>query len=236
MPEEIGACDAEFLLCEIPRQLRERRREHQRRDAALRVVGLQPAALDAMRDEVVGVTPPPRGLRPRAASDLTGRRRTRSLAMANTAVRHKPAPADAAGTLREHPQMLASSVGTQGGPFLASDPGSILASAEDWDWSGAQKEFTRAIELNPRNGTAHQRYAAYFVSMARMDDAIAENKRAQEMEPQSLMINSILGRTFYQARQYDQAITELRKSLEMDVELRAEPSVPRVGVRAAGEV
>jgi hypothetical protein len=67
MPEEIGAGDAEFLLREIPRQLREWRREHQRRDAALRVVGLQPAALDAMRDEVVGVTPTPRGLRPRAA-------------------------------------------------------------------------------------------------------------------------------------------------------------------------
>jgi len=130
MPEEIGAGDAEFLLREIPRQLREWRWEHQRRDATLGVVGLQSAALDAMGDEVVGITPTPRGLRPRPASDLTGQRRTRTLATADAPVRHKPATADAAGTLREHPQMLASSAGTQGGPLLASNPGSILASAE----------------------------------------------------------------------------------------------------------
>jgi hypothetical protein len=69
MPEEIGAGDAEFLLREIPRQLREWRREHQRRDAALGAVALQPAALDAMGDEVVGITPTPRGLCPRERSD-----------------------------------------------------------------------------------------------------------------------------------------------------------------------
>src|SRR5262245_25212857 len=142
MPKEIGAGDAEFLPREIPRQLGEWRREHQRRDAALGVVGLQPAPLDAMRDEVVGITSTPRVLRPHATSDLTGRRRTRALPTANTAVRHKPATADAAGTLREHPQMLASSVGTQGGPLLASDPGSILASAE-----GRRARYSRRRSL-----------------------------------------------------------------------------------------
>jgi hypothetical protein len=59
MPKEIGADDTEFLLGEIPRPLREGWREHQRRDAALGLVGLQPAALDAMRDEIVGITPTP---------------------------------------------------------------------------------------------------------------------------------------------------------------------------------
>jgi hypothetical protein len=72
MAEEIGAGDPEFLLGEIPRQLRERGREHQRQDRGLGRVGAQPSALDAMRDEVVGITPTPRGLRPPAASDLTG--------------------------------------------------------------------------------------------------------------------------------------------------------------------
>lgn len=74
MPKEIRSGHAEFLLGEIPRQLREGRREHQRQDAALGLVGPQPAALHAMGDEVVGITPAPRGLRPRATSDLTGRR------------------------------------------------------------------------------------------------------------------------------------------------------------------
>ena len=130
MSEEISPSHTECLLGEIPWQLREGRRERQRRDAALGLVGPQPAALNAMRDEVVGITPTPRGLRPRAASDLTGRRRTRALAPADAAVRHKPPTADAAGPLREHPEMLASSAGNQSGPLLASNPGSILASAE----------------------------------------------------------------------------------------------------------
>jgi hypothetical protein len=130
MPEEIGAGDAECLLGEIPGQPRQGGWKHQRRDAALGLVGLQSAALNAMRDEVVGITPTPRGLRPRAASDLTGGRRTRTLPTADPAVRDKPPTAQAAGPLREHPEMLASSAGTQGGPFLPSTPGSILASAE----------------------------------------------------------------------------------------------------------
>jgi hypothetical protein len=71
MTEEIGAGDPEFFLGEIPRQLRERRREYQRQDRGL--VSLQPAALDAMRDEVVGITPTPGRLRPCAPRDLTRR-------------------------------------------------------------------------------------------------------------------------------------------------------------------
>jgi hypothetical protein len=74
MAEEIGPHYAEFLLREIPRELRERRREDQGGNAALSLVGLQSAALDAMGDEVVGITSTPRGLRPPAAGILTGRR------------------------------------------------------------------------------------------------------------------------------------------------------------------
>ena len=73
MPEEIGTGHTEFLLGEIPRQLRERGREHQRQDRGLRLVGVQPAALDAMRDEVVGITTTPGRLRPGAPRDLTRR-------------------------------------------------------------------------------------------------------------------------------------------------------------------
>jgi len=73
MAEEIGAGDAEFLLGEIPRQLGERWREHQWQDRALSLVGLQSAALDAMRDEVVGITSTPRSLCPCAPRDLTCR-------------------------------------------------------------------------------------------------------------------------------------------------------------------
>jgi len=127
MPEKIGAGDAEFLLREIPGQLREGGRKHQWQDDGR---GRGRPAVDPMRDEVVGITPTPRGLRPRASSDLTGRRRTRALATADAPIRHEPPPADTAGPLREHPEMLASSAGNQCGPLLASNRGSILASAE----------------------------------------------------------------------------------------------------------
>jgi serine/threonine protein kinase/tetratricopeptide (TPR) repeat protein len=87
---------------------------------------------------------------------------------------------------------------------------------EDWDWPGARSEFQRAIELNPHNGTAHQRYAAYFLVEGRVDDALAETKRGQEIEPLSLIMNTLVAREFYHARQYDRAIEQSRKSLELD--------------------
>jgi tetratricopeptide (TPR) repeat protein len=86
----------------------------------------------------------------------------------------------------------------------------------DWDWVGAQSELQRAIELKPRDGMAHQRYAAYLQARSRLDDATAENKRAQELEPLSLIISSLVGRGFYYARQYDRALEEVRKNLELD--------------------
>jgi TolB-like protein/tetratricopeptide (TPR) repeat protein len=87
---------------------------------------------------------------------------------------------------------------------------------EEWDWLGARSEFQRAIELNPRNGTAHQRYAAYFLVEGRVDEALAEIKRAQEIEPLSLITNTLVARGFYHARQYDQAIEQARRSLELE--------------------
>jgi len=86
----------------------------------------------------------------------------------------------------------------------------------DWDWSGAESEFKRALEISPNDGTVHQRYGASLLTFGRLDDYLAETKRARELEPTSLIINSLVGRAFYYTRQYDQAINELRKTLDMD--------------------
>ncbi|HVS82218.1 MAG TPA: serine/threonine-protein kinase [Pyrinomonadaceae bacterium] len=86
----------------------------------------------------------------------------------------------------------------------------------DWDWAGAEKEFKRAIELNPRYAVAHQWYGGYLEIMGRPDESIAERKRAQEFDPLSLMSNFELGMGFYFARNYDQAIEEFQKTLELD--------------------
>jgi len=86
----------------------------------------------------------------------------------------------------------------------------------DWDFTGADKEFNRAIELNPNYPFSHHWYALYLSAMERHDEAIAEEKRAQELEPLSLIINKNVGTIFYYARKYEQAIEQYKKALELD--------------------
>jgi serine/threonine protein kinase/Tfp pilus assembly protein PilF len=86
----------------------------------------------------------------------------------------------------------------------------------DWEWSGAEREFQRAIELNPRYGDAHLMYGAALRKMGRVEEAVAEYRRAQELDPLSLSSSAFLGVTFYEGRQYDQAIEQERKTLELD--------------------
>jgi TolB-like protein/Flp pilus assembly protein TadD/predicted Ser/Thr protein kinase len=86
----------------------------------------------------------------------------------------------------------------------------------DWDWSGAEREFQRAIELNPAHAGAHLWRAVALVDMGRFEEAITEGKRALELDPLSLSINRTVGGVFYNARQYDQAIEQYRKTLELD--------------------
>src|SRR6266540_1270119 len=87
----------------------------------------------------------------------------------------------------------------------------------DFDSSQANREFQRAIELNPNYAIAHQQYGNVTLSaLGRFDDAIAEGKRAVELDPLSLVINTDLGSNYCYARRYDEAIAQLRKTLEMD--------------------
>ena len=93
--------------------------------------------------------------------------------------------------------------------------GRVLA-AYDWDWTGAEREYKRAIQLNPRYAIAHQWYGGYLSVVGRKDEAMAERKLALELEPLSLIINFELGLAFYYHRDYDQAIEQFQKTLELD--------------------
>jgi len=86
----------------------------------------------------------------------------------------------------------------------------------DWDWSGAEKEFKRSMELNPNYATAHLWYWVYLERSGRFDEAQREMKRTLELDPISLANNSYVGRSLYYAGQYDQAIAQYQKTLEMD--------------------
>ena len=85
-----------------------------------------------------------------------------------------------------------------------------------WDWSGAEKEFQRAIALNSNHAIAHQWYGYGLWRTGRFEESIGEHRRALELDPLSLAVNRNLGLALLIARQYDSAIDQLRKTLEME--------------------
>jgi len=88
--------------------------------------------------------------------------------------------------------------------------------AYDWEWLNAEKRFKRAIALNPNYATAHQWYSEYLIGMERFDEALIGIRRAQELDPLSLMINAAVGWSFAYIGKHDKAIEQYQKTLEMD--------------------
>jgi TolB-like protein/DNA-binding winged helix-turn-helix (wHTH) protein/Flp pilus assembly protein TadD len=86
----------------------------------------------------------------------------------------------------------------------------------DWDLDAGGKEFRRAIELNPGYATAHQWYAWHLSLLGRFDDAIAEMRKAESLDPLSLIINADLAELLGLAHSYDDSIRQSLKTIEMD--------------------
>src|SRR5205085_1721537 len=87
---------------------------------------------------------------------------------------------------------------------------------QHWDWPGAETEFRRAIELNPNYATAHQWYATCLELERRFAEADRELQLALELDPVSLSINTDICELRFFAHDYDAAIKQCRKTLEMD--------------------
>jgi TolB-like protein/Flp pilus assembly protein TadD len=88
----------------------------------------------------------------------------------------------------------------------------------DWDWPGAEREYKRAIRLNPSYASACQWYGTYLATMGRSDEAARQDARALELDPLSPLISTTTGLHLYFARQYRQAIDQHRKALELEPE------------------
>lgn len=86
----------------------------------------------------------------------------------------------------------------------------------DHDWAGAEREYRRAVELNPRSALFHQRYGSYLMYMTRFEEARARLQLALELDPLSLQLNVIIGTNLYAMRLYDEATAQLRKTIELD--------------------
>jgi tetratricopeptide (TPR) repeat protein len=86
----------------------------------------------------------------------------------------------------------------------------------DWNWPEAEREFKRALELDPASVDAHQRYADYLSEMNRADEALAEIRRTQMLDPLSLSTQVMMGWTLYFARRYDEAVEQCRKAVDLE--------------------
>jgi len=97
----------------------------------------------------------------------------------------------------------------------------LIVQNNDWDWQTAEKEFRRAIELNPNYATAHHWYAEHLMWRGRFDEALQESERARQLDPLSLIIAADNGAILFFSRQYDLAVEKFRSVLEVD------PDFPR---------
>ena len=86
----------------------------------------------------------------------------------------------------------------------------------DWDWQDAEREFQQAIKLNPSYAHAHHWYAYFLAYTGRPSDAISEIRKAETLDPLSLIISTDVGEILNFLRQYDPAIEQLKKAIEMD--------------------
>jgi DNA-binding winged helix-turn-helix (wHTH) protein/serine/threonine protein kinase len=99
-----------------------------------------------------------------------------------------------------------------------AEPHAALAygKAEDWDWPGAQKEFRRALDLNPGYVTALYQYGFFLSIIGKQEEAISSIQRALELDPLSPIVLYRAGRVYYQARRYDKALEQFNRILELN--------------------
>ena len=86
----------------------------------------------------------------------------------------------------------------------------------DWQWDEAQTEFKRSLELAPTYPTANHWYAEYVMTMGRQEEAVAKMKSGHELDPLSLIISVAVGWSLYFAHRYDEALEQLRRTVELD--------------------
>lgn len=92
----------------------------------------------------------------------------------------------------------------------------FIAETQEWDWATAEREYKRALQLNPGDARAHHWYAGYLMYVGRFDEGIAEEKRARDLDPVSLPVNNALAGRLLVAGRYDEALRQIRSTLELD--------------------
>jgi Tfp pilus assembly protein PilF len=86
----------------------------------------------------------------------------------------------------------------------------------DWDFRGGEREFRRAIGLNPNDSEAHRLYGDFLTATGRFDEALVEKRKAERLDPLSVPASSDVARTLFFAGRYDESLAQARKTLELD--------------------
>jgi TolB-like protein/DNA-binding winged helix-turn-helix (wHTH) protein/Flp pilus assembly protein TadD len=86
----------------------------------------------------------------------------------------------------------------------------------DWDWAAAEREYRRAVELSPSYATAHQWYSWHLILLGRNSEVITEMRKAESLDPLSLIISADMADVLLITRRYDESIQQSRKTMEMD--------------------
>jgi len=92
----------------------------------------------------------------------------------------------------------------------------FIAETHEWDWATADREYKRALELNPADARAHHWYAGYLMYVGRFEDGISEARRARDLDPLSLPVNNALAGRLLVAGRYDEALEQVQKTLELN--------------------
>jgi DNA-binding winged helix-turn-helix (wHTH) protein/Tfp pilus assembly protein PilF len=92
----------------------------------------------------------------------------------------------------------------------------LILENHDWDWHTSEKEYRRAIELDPNYATARQWYAEHLMWLGRFKEALSESEKARQLDPLSLIIAADYGAILFYSRQYDSAIEQFRSVLQKD--------------------
>jgi len=92
----------------------------------------------------------------------------------------------------------------------------FIAETHEWDWATAEREYKRALELNPGYAAGHNWYAGYLMYVGRFEEGIVEAKRARDLDPLSLPVNNALAGRLLLAGREKEAIEQSQKTLEMD--------------------
>jgi tetratricopeptide (TPR) repeat protein len=86
----------------------------------------------------------------------------------------------------------------------------------DWDWTGAEQQYKRAIELNPGHSAARVFYSNLLLELGRLPEALSQARSAQQLDPISVLANDNLSAVLFYLGNYEQSITQCRKTLEID--------------------